>query len=99
MFATNYPMTTIVIASLVLVATVLWIVLFAQVLADVLRSHDLGGGAKTAWVTFLIVLPLLGGLIYLLARGGSTHDRHALTLRVERGDFEDYIRQVANSKE
>jgi Phospholipase_D-nuclease N-terminal len=42
---------------------------------DVFRSRDLGGWGKAAWVIFLIVLPLLGMLVYLIARGSGWHER------------------------
>ncbi|MDE3008547.1 MAG: PLDc_N domain-containing protein [Acidobacteriota bacterium] len=99
MFATNYPMANIFVSLLSLVVMVLWVVLVVHVLADVLRSHDLSGGAKAAWVTLLIVLPFVGSLIYLVARGGSMHERHAQALQAQQRAFEDYIRKVANTKE
>jgi hypothetical protein len=49
--------------------------LFITVLIDVFRDHSLGGGAKALWTLFLIVLPFLGSLIYLIARGSGMSAR------------------------
>ena len=52
-----------------------WIWLLISILGDIFRDRTLGGGAKALWVVFLIFLPWLGALIYLIARGGSMHER------------------------
>jgi hypothetical protein len=75
---------------------VLWLVLFFHVVLDVLRSHDLGGPAKALWLLFLIVLPLVGVLVYVVARGGSMHEREAHFRALQRQHLEDYIRSVAH---
>ena len=48
-----------------------------MVFVDIFRSHDMGGWAKALWVIFIIVLPFLGVLVYLIARGGKMHERAA----------------------
>ena len=55
----------------------LWIWLLISSSCDIFRSHDMGGLAKALWVLFVIILPFLGVLIYLIARGGSMHERAA----------------------
>ena len=45
------------------------------IFGDVFRSHDIGGGAKTLWVLFIIVLPFLGMLLYLIVRGNGMSQR------------------------
>ena len=47
----------------------IWIWLLIVVFSDLFRSHDIGGWAKAAWVIGIIILPYLGVLIYLIARG------------------------------
>ena len=54
---------------------VMFIVILINVLIDLFRSHDLSGWAKALWVIVLVVLPLLGVLIYLIARGGGMQER------------------------
>lgn len=54
---------------------VMFIVILINVLIDLFRSHDLSGWAKALWVIVLVVLPFLGVLIYLIARGGGMQER------------------------
>ena len=54
---------------------VLWLFLLFRVIVDIFRSRDLGGWGKAGWLVFTIVLPFLGVLVYLIARGGKMADR------------------------
>ena len=99
MFAVEYPMLSIFLSSFYFVALIFWIVLVVHIVQDIVRSHDLSGVAKALWVLLLLVLPLLGCLIYLIARGGSMHERHVAVARNQRNDFEEYIRHIASTKE
>jgi ABC-type multidrug transport system fused ATPase/permease subunit len=76
---------------------VAWIWLLISVYADVFRSDDLGGGAKAIWVLFVLVLPFLGVLIYLVARGGAMQERSARQAREAQRATEAYIREVAGT--
>ena len=75
MISSTYPLldafwTAVEIVGLVLLA---WLVV--AVLMDVFRSSDLSGLAKAAWVIAVILVPLIGVLVYVVARGGEMHDR------------------------
>ena len=48
-----------------------------MVFIDIFRSHDLAGGAKALWFLFVLFIPLIGVLVYLIARGGTMHERWA----------------------
>ena len=52
-----------------------WIMCVFYVFADIFRSHDMGGGAKTIWCLFVIFVPFLGVFVYLIARGGGMSER------------------------
>lgn len=52
-----------------------WIMLLFRVFADILRSHDIGGGVKALWALVVVVMPLLGVLIYVLVRGKGMQER------------------------
>jgi hypothetical protein len=54
---------------------ILWFFLLFRVILDIFRSRDLGGWGKAGWLVFTIVLPFLGVLVYLIARGGKMADR------------------------
>jgi len=73
----------------------LWIWLLISVFTDVFRSEDLGGVAKALWVVLLVVLPYLGVLIYLIARGGGMHERGVARAEAAQAAAEHYIREVA----
>jgi hypothetical protein len=74
---------------------VAWISLLIQVYADVFRSADLSGPAKAAWTIFVLVLPYLGVFIYLMARGGSMHERSAERAARAQEATEQYIRSIS----
>jgi hypothetical protein len=70
------------------------IVLF-QVIVDLFRDSEMGGGSKVLWIVGLIFLPVLTALIYILARGSGMAERQRAVVRSAKSDTEAYIRQVA----
>ena len=74
---------------------VAWIWLVISVLADVFRSDDLTGWAKALWAIFIIVVPLLGVLVYLIGRGGSMHERAMRQAQAQHEATQSYIRDTA----
>ena len=72
-----------------------WIMCVFYVFADIFRSKDMGGGAKTAWSLFVIFVPFLGVLVYLIARGGGMTER-ALEQQQQRMQDQqaEYVRSV-----
>ena len=70
------------------------IVLF-QVIVDLFRDSEMGGGSKVLWILGLIFLPLLTALIYILARGSGMAARQRAAVSSAKSDTEAYIRQVA----
>lgn len=75
---------------------VIWIWTVIAVISDIFRS-DQSGFAKAAWLVFVIVLPLLGVLAYLIAQGGKMAERSMRVRRQTESDFQDYIRSVVES--
>ena len=74
---------------------VAWFWILITVISDLFRDHEISGLAKAAWVFFLIVLPVLGTLIYLIARGEGMRDRALKEQADARKHFESYIRETA----
>jgi hypothetical protein len=74
---------------------VLWIWVLIYVFIDIFRSHDLSGWAKALWFVFVLFLPLIGVLVYLIARGGEMHERAMQTARQEDRDLRAYVRDAA----
>ena len=75
-----------------------WIMCVFYVFGDIFRSRDMGGGAKTLWSLFIIFLPFLGSLIYLIARGSGMTQRSLEAQRRMQDAQADYIRSVASSE-
>ena len=72
------------------------IVLF-QIIADLFRDHELSGWWKAGWIIFLIFLPILTSLVYLIARGRGMAERQAAAVVQAKQDTDAYIRQVATT--
>jgi Phospholipase_D-nuclease N-terminal len=70
------------------------IVLF-QVIVDLFRDSEMGGGSKVLWIVGLIFLPVLTALIYILARGSGMAERQRAVVRNAKSETDAYIRQVA----
>ncbi len=73
--STSYPLLNIFWTMFLFFFWVAWIGLLFFVIMDIFRSRDLSGGAKALWVLFVFLIPLIGVLAYLIARGGEMHDR------------------------
>ncbi|MBJ7458625.1 MAG: SHOCT domain-containing protein [Thermoleophilaceae bacterium] len=76
---------------------VIWIWIFISIIVDVFRDHELGGFGKAAWLLFLVVVPFLSALIYLIARGNGMRDRAIKEAVDIQKAQNEYIRQVAGS--
>ncbi|WP_243224744.1 SHOCT domain-containing protein [Microbacterium sp. CIAB417] len=68
--------------------------LFA-VIGDLFRDHKLNGWFKALWIIFLIFVPFLTVLVYLIARGGSMAERYAAQAEAAKASTDAYIQQVA----
>ena len=75
----------------------LWIWLVITVFIDIFRSDDMSGWAKAAWVVFVIVLPFLGVLIYVIVRGNSMQERQMARNASQAQAQQEYIQSVAGS--
>ena len=74
-----------------------WIMCLFYIFGDIFRSKDMGGGAKTFWVLFVILIPWLGILVYLIARGKGMHERQLEQLKDVQQAQNEYIKSVAGS--
>src|SRR4051794_36097030 len=74
-----------------------WIMCVFYVFADVFRSHDLGGGARTFWCFFIIIVPFLGVLVYLIARGHGMTQRSLEQQQHMQAQQADYVRSVVTT--
>ena len=74
-----------------------WILVLFTILSDLFRDHDLSGWAKAFWVLFLIFLPFLASLVYLIARGGGMRERSIKAQEESQKQFDAYVKQAAGS--
>jgi hypothetical protein len=97
MLAYDYPLLGVFWTMLWIFLFVIWIWLLIAVFADIFRSHDIGGFAKTLWVIFIIILPFLGVFVYLIARGGKMQERAVQRASDQEQAFRGYVQDVAAS--
>jgi uncharacterized membrane protein YcjF (UPF0283 family) len=93
--AADYPFLDILWTMIVFFSWVIWIWIVITVLMDVFRRHDIGGWGKAAWVVFVIVLPFLGVLIYLIAQHDGMRERSMRHAEAQKTAFDQYVREAA----
>jgi Mn2+/Fe2+ NRAMP family transporter len=74
--AADYPFLDVLWTMIIFFAWVIWIWILISILGDLFRRHDVSGWLKAAWVIFLILLPFLGVLIYLIVNGKGMAERN-----------------------
>jgi len=97
MLAYDYPLLGVFWTFLIFMLWVVWLIMLFKIFADIFRSHDMGGGAKALWSIFVIFLPFLGVLVYLIARGGKMAERDIADAQAQQQAFDAYVRQTAGS--
>jgi hypothetical protein len=97
-FAADYPFLNIFWTMIIFFAWVIWIWMMILILSDVFRRRDISGWGKAAWIVFLIVLPFLGVLVYLIANHDGMADRNAQQAQAAQTDFDNYVKTVAKSE-
>ena len=93
----NYPFLNIFWTILIVFAWVIWIWLAITVFVDLFRRRDILGLAKAAWVIFVIVLPFLGVLTYLIFNHDGMADRSGKEVAASQAQFDEYVRTTAGT--
>ena len=75
---------------------VIWFWILITVFIDIFRSPDLSGWAKALWFLFVLIIPLVGVLVYLIARGGSMHERAEQQAQAQDEAFRSYVQKAAS---
>lgn len=76
---------------------VIWIWILITILTDLFRDHELSGWWKAVWVLFLVFIPFVTALIYLIARGNGMRDRTIKAQADAKQQFDEYVREQAAS--
>ncbi|MFF2149433.1 SHOCT domain-containing protein [Kitasatospora sp. NPDC058190] len=95
LLAVDYPVLNIFWTMLELFLWVLWFFLLFKIITDIFRSHDLGGWGKAGWLLVVIILPLIGVLAYLIARGAGMGKRDVAQAQQAEAAFKAYVRDAA----
>ena len=95
--SSSYPLLNVFWTMLEFFLWVIWIWILIMVFIDIFRSHDLSGGAKALWFVFVLFIPLIGVLVYLIARGGSMHERAEQQARQQDAAMRSYVQQAAGT--
>jgi ABC-type multidrug transport system fused ATPase/permease subunit len=97
MIGSSYPLLDAFLTMLWIFLFIIWIWLLIMVFSDIFRSRDLSGWGKALWVVGIIILPWLGVLIYLIARGGKMHERQIQAAQAQQEAFKQYVQETASS--
>lgn len=95
--SSSYPLLNLFWTMFEFFLWVIWIWILIWVFIDIFRSSDLSGWAKALWFLFVLLIPLIGVLVYLIARGGSMQERAAKQAQRQDEEARAYIQQAAAS--
>jgi Short C-terminal domain/Phospholipase_D-nuclease N-terminal len=93
--AADYPFMDVFWSMIIFFFWVIWIWIVITVLIDIFRRDDIGGWAKAAWVIFVVILPWLGVLIYLIVEHDGMRDRSLKQAQAQKRELDDYVRTTA----
>jgi len=93
--ADDYPLADMMWTFVTFFALLVYFWLVITVFGDLFRRHDISGWGKAGWSVFVIFLPLIGSLTYLITQGRGMADRNVVQVRETRQQTDDYIRSVA----
>jgi uncharacterized membrane protein YcjF (UPF0283 family) len=91
----DLPFLEVLWTMIIFFAWVIYIWIAITVLIDVFRRHDISGWGKAAWAVFIIVLPFLGVLVYLIAQHDGMRERSAKQAQAQQQAFDQYVRETA----
>lgn len=96
------PLADITFGELLLVVVeiflfVIWIWILFTIITDLFRDHEMSGWAKAVWLLFLVFIPFLTGLVYLIARGSGMRDRAIKAQTDAKAHFDEYVREQAHA--
>lgn len=97
MLAYDYPLLSAFWTVLWIFIWIAWLMLLFRVIADVFRSHEMGGFAKAVWLIFVVLVPFLGVFVYLIARGDDMAKHAIEDAQTRQQAFDSYVRETASS--
>ena len=91
----DFPFLEFLWSMMLFFAWIAWIWIAITCFMDIFRRHDIGGGSKALWVVFIILIPFLGVLVYLIAQHDGMRDRSIEQANAQKAAFDDYVRDAA----
>jgi type VI protein secretion system component VasK len=96
--SSSYPLLNIFWSMFIFFLWILWIWILIWIIIDIFRSHDLSGWAKALWFLFILFIPLVGVLVYLIARGHKMHEHAVQQAQQQDQEFRAYVQDAAGSQ-
>jgi ABC-type multidrug transport system fused ATPase/permease subunit len=96
--STNYPILDAFWTILMIFLWVIWFWILITIFIDLFRSHDLSGWAKALWFIFILIFPLIGVLVYLIARGSKMHEHEVRDAQQQEQQFRRYVQEAAGTQ-
>ena len=96
--SSSYPLLNIFWSMFIFFLWILWIWILIWIIIDIFRSHDLNGFEKALWFLFILFIPLIGVLVYLIARGGKMHEHAVQQAQQQDQEFRAYVQDAAGSQ-
>ena len=93
--AADYPFLDVFWTMVIFFAWVCWIWLVIMIFSDIFRRHDIGGFSKALWIIFIIVIPFVGVLIYLIANSKGMTERRIAEAQAAQAQFDEYVKTTA----
>ena len=95
MIAADYPFLDVFWTMIIFFLWVAWFIILFRVIIDIFRRHDIGGGGKVLWMIFVILLPVLGVFVYIIAEGRKMGERDMAQAQAQQEQFDTYVKSVA----
>jgi hypothetical protein len=90
----NYTFVSFLWDALLVFAWIIWFWLLISVFSDLFRRHDTSGWAKAAWIVFVILVPYVGVLVYLIAEHQGIAERNTQRAQAAQQQFDRYVQSV-----
>ncbi len=97
MVLADYGLGEALLTTLAIFFFVIWVWIVITILMDIFRDHEMSGWAKAIWCLFLIFIPVLTSLVYLIARGSGMRERAIKEQTEAKKQFDEYVRETAGT--
>lgn len=97
MVLADYGLGEALLTTLAIFFFVIWVWIVITILMDIFRDHELSGWWKAVWCLFLIFIPVVTSLVYLIARGSGMRERAIKEQADARKQFDDYVKETAGT--